>query len=166
MNHIVKRIRRFRGLLCPLLISCVLSACAGGASVKETEVPFSAILGTEWKLAGIRTASGFVRYDRQKLEAEGAGDVYTMQFNGGITGKASPNRYFGPYELGEGHVITIGNMAGTLMANIAEPIELKEHEYFAYLARVNRWTLKDGQLELYTVDSAGHETVLVFISGL
>jgi heat shock protein HslJ len=74
----------------------------------------------------------------------------------------APNRYRAPYSLGEGHTLTIGNIAATLMMGLGEPLDVAEYEYFTYLNKVTRWDIREGALELYTSDSSGTEKVLIF----
>jgi heat shock protein HslJ len=140
-----------------------ISSCVSGASVKDGGKVFADIQGREWILAEIQGPSGSVRLDRQKLDAGGFEGVYTVKFDTErVSGMGAPNRYFGPYTQGEGRALTIGNVAGTLMAPLREPEELKEHEYFALLGNVSRWDFQEGHLKLFTVDAGGHNTVLVF----
>jgi heat shock protein HslJ len=144
-----------------------LLSCAGGASAKDGGAVFADIQGREWVLAEVRSASGgesgVIRLDRQKLAASGFEGVYTIKFDAGqVSGMGAPNRYLGPYTLGEGRMLSIGNVAGTLMAPFKEPEDLKEHEYFALLGNVSRWDLREDRLELFTADSDGRDLTLIF----
>jgi heat shock protein HslJ len=160
------------GLLC-LIVSCA------GTEKQPTEKPaeksadktekavvktgFSDVQGKTWQLSEIKSGSDTVVLDRAQLEADNLGDVYSLKFDDKqASGKAAPNTYRGPYTLGEGDQIAIGNAAATLMAAVKEPEALKEHEYFAYLAKVNKWGVASGLLSLWTADDAGSEVVLVF----
>jgi heat shock protein HslJ len=157
--------RLFHGGLCfaVMMAGLVLSACAGGAAVKETALNFDDVRGKEWILTELRTGSAVIRLDRQKLEAEDLGDVYTLRFDEDrLSGKGAPNRYFGPYELGDGGRLTLSRVASTEMMGIKEPEELKEYEYYDYLNRVNRWGMAQGRLELFSETPDGREAVLVF----
>jgi heat shock protein HslJ len=144
-----------------ILFAVMSFSCAAGASVKTAS--FGDIRDREWILAEVKGASPVV-LDRQKLEVSGLGDAYTIKFDAElVSGRGAPNLYRGPYTLGEeGRALTIGSVAGTLMAAVNEPEELKESEYYAYLGGVNSWDLKKDRLELYSKDRSGTEAVLVF----
>jgi heat shock protein HslJ len=133
------------------------AACAG------TPANFSAVQGREWYLSELRGPSGIIMIDRELLDADGMGDVYSLRFDEGrISGKGAPNRYMAPYTE-ERDGLTLGPVAGTQMAALKEPEALKEREYFAYLNRVTRWSLKGDRLELTTVDEQGRAAALVFV---
>ncbi|MDR1904734.1 MAG: META domain-containing protein [Treponema sp.] len=145
----------------------ILASCAGTAPAAETAgreiVKFSEIKGKMWQLSAVKTGPQTIDLDRQVLTAQGMGDIYTLTFNEDIlTGKAAPNLYYGPYKAGTGNVLSIGNMAGTLMAAIWELDGLKEQEFFDYLSRVTSWTAAAGRLELHTSNAAGETAILVF----
>jgi heat shock protein HslJ len=148
------------GVLFAVLLAAAVCSCAGGAPARAAS--FGGIQGKEWILAEVKGPSP-VTLDRQELEAGGLGDVYTIKFDAGMaSGRGAPNRYRGPYTLGNGRALTIGSLAGTLMAAVNEPESLKESEYYAYLDSVSSWDLKNGRLELYSKDQSGAEAVLVF----
>jgi heat shock protein HslJ len=141
----------------------VLVACAGGARAKQGAPRFDEVRGKDWKLVEIRTGSVVVPLNRQRLEADAMGDVYTLRFDADrISGKGAPNRYFGPYELGDGDRLILSGIARTLMMGINQPEELKESEYFDYLDRITRWGIGSDRLELFTETPEGQEAVLVF----
>ncbi|QQO10022.1 META domain-containing protein [Breznakiella homolactica] len=143
----------------------VFASCASGPSAGKTTVNFSEIQGKEWKLVEVKDPAVPITLNRSKMESDSMGNMYTIEFltDGKISGTGAPNRYFGPYELGDGQAIKFGNVASTLMANIVDPFGLREYQYFTYLGSVTRWNVNGkGQLELYTANSAGTETVLVF----
>jgi heat shock protein HslJ len=146
-------------------------SCKSGGSVKEWAttgndggvVFLKDIQGKEWILDEVKSVSGTVRMDRQKLEADGIGGVYTITFDAEqVSGMGAPNRFHGPYTRSEGKTLSFGKMASTLMAAIKDPEGLKEYEYYAYLDSVSRWDLKDGKLELHTKDRSNAEAVLIF----
>jgi heat shock protein HslJ len=146
-----------------MMAALALAACAGSAAVKEEPLNFDEVRGKEWILTEVRTGSAVIHLDRQKLEAEDMGDVYTLRFDeDGLSGKGAPNRYFGPYELGDGGRLSLSRVASTLMLGIKEPEGLKESEYYDYLNKVSRWNLAQGRLELFTETPEGGEAVLVF----
>jgi heat shock protein HslJ len=141
----------------------ILIACAGGAPVKETARNFDEVRGKEWMLTEIRTGSSVMRLNRQKPEAEGMGDIYSLRFDEDrVSGKGAPNRYFGSYELGDDGRLTLSRVASTLMMDITGPEGLNESEYYDYLSRINRWNINQGRLELFSKTPEGAEAVLVF----
>ena len=153
-------------LFCTAIFLPVIAFPSGvsGAPAHEPGVRFSDVEGKEWFLSEVRSAAGTVRFDREKLEADGFEGIYTASFQEGrLSGMGAPNRFFGPYTAGSNRSLSIGNMASTLMMAFREPDGLKEHEYFAYLSRVTRWDLRRGVLELYSSGEDGREAVLVFV---
>jgi hypothetical protein len=126
---------------------------------------FSGALGSYWILAEIRTALGTVTLDREGIsEMMDFDDIFTLRFDDGrVNGRAAPNLYNGPFELGAGYDISLGMMASTMMFAFMEPEELAEHEFFMYLHNAFMWRLAGGNLELHTVAENGGEAVLVFV---
>ena len=154
------------------LVGLALSAlaCAGdapavkGASVAgdtRNSVAFGDIQGKDWTLVEYRNGSNTVPIDRTKPTAT---NVYTLRFNqdNTVSGMGAPNRYFGPYTIGESNNLSIGMVAATLMAPLFENEDLKESDYFSFLGRVSRWELQNGRLELYTTVEDGSQIVLIF----
>jgi heat shock protein HslJ len=147
-----------------ILTGGVAMGSASGAAAKTAG--FDEVLGKEWELMEVisgaainTTGAGTITIDRQKLEA----DAYTLLIdNGRISGRASPNRYFAPYKLGNGREISFGPAAGTLMANITEPTGFNEGDYFRFLEQVYQWDLSKGKFELLTKNSGGEEAKLVY----
>ena len=135
----------------------VLSSCVSMANFSDVE-------GKEWLLAEIRTKDGIVTIDRNELKSRGFSEnIFSLTFGEGrVSGVSDPNRYFAPYMLGENQSISIREIAGTLMAPLFEPEELKENEFFVYLRNAYKWDYVKGRLELYTKNEKGVETVLVF----
>lgn len=137
----------------------VFSSCA---SMGKNAV-FEDITGKEWALSEVRSAGKTVNIDRAKLAADDMAGYFAVSFSGGsVSGVGAPNRYTGPYTAGENNALTIGTLAGTKMMAFKEPDGLNENEYFAYLARVSRWQLARGKLELYSATASGSEAVLVY----
>jgi hypothetical protein len=121
------------------------------------------IVGKEWKLVELRLSNKTVLFDRAKLAAEGAGDIYTMTIDGSkLSGKAAPNRYTTAYLVGPNNSLTLLPVITTLMAAIFEPEGLKEQEYYQYLEKVKSWKLNQKTLELYTTDANKKDAVLVY----
>lgn len=152
-------------------ISTLCIACTSApvsTEVQGKDAPtFTEVRGKEWKLIEIRTGPGEILFDRGELVSEGFGDnLFTLKFEDDrIAGMAAPNRYFGPYEPGQGRNLTIKNLAGTLMAPIREPAKLKEHAYLIYLQNAYRWNISKGNLELFTKSEDGQGAIMVFIEG-
>jgi heat shock protein HslJ len=145
-----------------------LAACASknGAAAGEfvtASSSFDETQGNVWILNELVSESGKTVLNRQKLESDGMGDVFTLVVDGGrISGKGAPNRYLSSYTLGDDQAITINPIAGTLMMSIADPEGLQEREYFDYLERVNQWLLTGNKLELYSETLEGDPRSLVF----
>ncbi|MCL2008500.1 MAG: META domain-containing protein [Treponema sp.] len=141
-----------------LIFSCVGVASTGSEAAAETE--FVSIEGIEWLLSQIIRSGRSIQIDRESI---GMGEIYTISFlDGRVSGIGAPNRFFGPFYPGEGYSLSIETLASTLMAAIFEPEVLKEHEYFAYLMNVTGWSLREGNLELYSSGADGNEVSLVF----
>jgi hypothetical protein len=139
----------------------VAASCAGSPSRRQAP-DFSGLLDRDWYLSEIRGDNERVILDRSALEAGGLGDAFTLRFDENrISGKALPNRYFGPYTRGQGQAITFEAAAATLMASFIELEALTEQEYFRYLEGIQSWNLVQGRLELRAV-TGGTELVLVF----
>ncbi|MDR1420579.1 MAG: META domain-containing protein [Treponema sp.] len=140
------------------LLAVLTGACAGGPK-------FSDLLGKEWRLIEIRTESSSIIFDRNRLVAEGFGEIFTLNFDAErISGTGAPNRYFAPYEPGtdKDRTISVKPLAGTLMAPIVEPEKLKEQEFFDCLQNAYKWNINKGNLELSTKGPDGREAVMVF----
>ena len=137
-------------------IILVILSCAGGAAAKNADI--ADIMEKDWFLEEVKTGQSVIRIDR----TGGANAVYTLKFDAErIGGAGAPNRYFAPYTAGEKNSLAFGMIGSTMMASLFERADLKEHEYFAYLGKVCRWDLKNGKLELYSLDGNA-ETVLIY----
>lgn len=145
------------------IFACVvLTGCASGAKPVESRpqsTETGLIMGIDWFLAEIKTADAVINLDRPKLEAEEMGDVFSLRFEGEseirVSGKAAPNRYSAPCQLGDGNTLEIGLAAATKMLAFKEPDALKEQEFFTYLSEINRWDINpQGRLELSTTSGA------------
>ncbi|MDR0584778.1 MAG: META domain-containing protein [Treponema sp.] len=150
----VKRILLLTGvfMLCGMIL---ISAdnCKGQQSLAD---------GKEWKLVELRKGNEVTVIDREKLESEGFGDIFTISFGEQVTGKAAPNRFTAPYQAGANNALTIQPPAATLMASVYDPERIHEKDYFEYLINIKSWKLAQDMLELYSSDSDGKETVLVY----
>jgi len=134
----------------------LLAACAGVQS-------FNGIRDKAWLLVELRSGEETIVIDRTKPEEDGFGGIFTLRFDEErISGIGAPNRYFAPYTLANRQGMSIGIVAGTQMASLFEPENLKEHEYFAWLQNVERWGIAGENLELYATGSDGTPAVLIF----
>jgi heat shock protein HslJ len=131
---------------------------AGGTA----QAAVSSIGGKEWKLIELRKGSVVTVINRKKLDGDGFGDLFTINFGEKVTGKAAPNRFNAPYQAGANNALTIQPPVSTLMASIYDPERIHEQDYFEYLTNVKSWKLTQGRLELYSSDPYGKETVLVY----
>jgi heat shock protein HslJ len=130
---------------------------------------FTDVRDKDWKLMEVRsrTESAFgknnVIFQRNMLTQEVPGDVFTLRFDSErVSGAGCPNRYFSPYTLGEKQAISIQPIASTLMLALSEPEQLKEREFFSYLEKANKWTIRKGNLKLYSTNNEGAVVYLVF----
>jgi hypothetical protein len=145
-----------------LSIVLMMIACAGGAPSRDNGPGFSGVLGKDWQLIEIRKESGNISLDRAGMEAGGLGDAFTLRFDEDrISGKALPNRYFGPYTQ-TGQALRLEKIAATLMANFQTINSLTETEYFDYLWQVESWAWNKDNLELHTINPEGQQAVLIF----
>ncbi|GHV67120.1 hypothetical protein AGMMS49928_03450 [Spirochaetia bacterium] len=163
----MKQVKKFFGkawLLPSLALMFCLAGCTGNAPAQKT-IAAGPIIGPEWFLAEIRTPEKVIPIDRAKLEDDNMGGFFTLRFEGETLaiGQGAPNRYRAPCSWGDDNTLEIGPAAATLMMAVKEPESLKEHEFFNYLARVKRYKLIEGRLELYARDSENAPwTILVF----
>jgi heat shock protein HslJ len=162
----------------PFVIVAVLAVSCGSApdtpsGASGPAAGFGAITGKDWKLVEVRSSvnasadagadAETSRFSRGELAEAGMENAYTLRFDGErLSGMGAPNRYSAPYTQGAGQTLSIGAIAGTLMASFQEPENLKEREYFDYLENVNKWDFVQGQLRLIARNGRGEETVLVF----
>jgi heat shock protein HslJ len=133
------------------------AAATNAGSSENLPTHIADIQGKDWILEEIRINSATVRIDRPNNV-----ECFTLRFDverlGGI---AHPNRYFAPYTA-EGNSLSISSSVATLMAPLFEINGLKEHEYFAYLANVKSWIIRNGKLELTSSGKNGEAVVLVY----
>ena len=142
-----------------LLIITVMLSCAGFGSASTRYRDISEIQDRNWIIEEIIINSSPIQLNHISGERE----VYVIRFGtDSISGVGAPNRYNAPYTAGERNSLSIGLIAGTLMAPLFEPEGLKEHEYFTYLSNVNSWNIIDGKLELYSTDNYGSPVVLIY----
>jgi len=157
--------------LCAVIImsAIVFPLKANGAAARENGEDFRNVAGKEWMLFEVRTGGKTISIDRMKLETGNMGGAFTISFREGESpnegqagGMGVPNRFFAPYTAGSRKTLSIGNIASTMMFAFMEPEELKEREYFDYLAKTTRWDLRKEKLELHSSNINGAEVILVF----
>jgi len=142
-------------LLVPVGIAMIMS-CSSAPK-------FSDVAGKEWKLIEVRIGGISVLFDRNTLSGEGAGDIFTMNFDAEtISGIGAPNRYSAPYTLSGKQGISIMPMRSTLMASIRQPEKLREYDFFTYMQNAYEWKLEKPNLELLSKTEDGGEVILVF----
>jgi heat shock protein HslJ len=147
-----------------LVLSCVTKeatetrSARSANSPEDQSTPIADILGKDWILEEVRTNSATVSINRPNNVV-----CFTLKFDeerlGGI---GHPNRYFAPYTAGEGNSLSIGVSVATRMAPLFEIDGLSEHEYFAHLAKVKNWNIRNGKLELTSSGENGETLVLVY----
>ena len=129
----------------------------------QGEESFDNVLGKEWKLVDVLLDGRNVGFSRDLLAAKGFRDAFTLQFDtGSLGGAAAPNRYFAQYTLSEDRGISVGLVAGTRMAPIAELEQLREHDYLFFVQSIYRWSLAGGKLELSSRGRNDEAVKLVF----
>lgn len=150
------------GFFLTLIAAMLVFSCAGGSAIRSN-LSFADVQGRDWILVELRAAPETVRMDRRKLESINLGTAYTLHFGPErVTGTGAPNRFTGPYTAGEGRSLSIGQVAATQMMSLLQPEGLTEHDFFAYLARITSWDLRENRLELNSSTGNGDPAVLVF----
>jgi heat shock protein HslJ len=149
MNRYVKLTMLFA------IITFMQTACASAPD-------FSDVRDRNWKLMEVRAGKELI-FERGMLTQESIRDVFTLRFDAErVSGAGYPNRYFAPYALSEKQAIDIKPIAGTLMATLFEPEQLKEREFFTYLENTDKWNIVKGNLELRSKNNEGATVFLVF----
>jgi heat shock protein HslJ len=144
-----------------VLFALIVSAQTGCSSAPQ----FSDVRDRDWRLTEIRAGKDGVIFERGMLAPESLNNAFTLRFDAErISGVGFPNRFFAPYSLAEKRAIDIKPVAGTLMAALFEPEQLKEREFFAYLENADKWNIVKGNLVLRSTDDKGAEVFLVFTS--
>jgi heat shock protein HslJ len=142
-----------------VLVLMAVSSCSSAPK-------FSDVTGKEWLLVEVKTESQSITFNRDNLNTDGFGNIFTLNFDAErLSGVGAPNRYTAPYKVDKNQVISVQLIAGTLMASIREPEKLKEQDYFNYLQNTYKWNLSDGRVELYTKNADGKEAVLIYTLG-
>lgn len=106
----------------------------------EKTVNDASIEGRRWQL---------VELNGRAVEPAAGGEVFYFELDAAqsrVTGNASCNRFFGPYELLAGNRLRFGpNLASTMRAC---PELEREREFLDVLARVDNYSIGDGMLSL------------------
>ncbi|MGB2579573.1 heat shock protein HslJ [Elusimicrobium simillimum] len=141
--------------------SILLAACATTAAKADFTTDVN---GKVWQLSQVLNSAGKATYSHAALgQDEFFKDIYTLQFDKErVNGKAAPNRYNGPFTLGENNAIAFKHFASTMMMGIKVPNGLSEHQYFQLMEKANKWEVKKGQLKLSTVDANGAKATMIF----
>jgi heat shock protein HslJ len=134
-----------------------------GAISCKSAPQFSEIIGKEWKLIEVQVSGKSIGFDRNILNNEGFGDIFTLNFDAErISGIGAPNKYFAPYTADKDLTLKVEPIAGTLMAPLRQPEKLKEHDFFTYLGNASKWNLVKGNLQLASKDKDGSDVTLIF----
>ena len=124
---------------------------------------FTDVSGKEWKLTDVRLNDKSINFDRNTLDSEGYGEIFTLVFdNGQLSGIGAPNRFSASFTLGKNQAIEVKQLSETTMEPLRQPEKLKEKDYFAYIQNAYEWTLLSNNLELSAKSEASDEVVLVF----
>jgi heat shock protein HslJ len=123
----------------------------------------TSIFGKTWKLTELHFSDKTVVLNRGELSADQA-DIFTLAMdNASVSGKAAPNRYFGPYQAGANNALSFQPLATTMMAAIfTDPQKITEPEYLQYLGKVKSWKINQNKLELTGTDAANKPLTMVF----
>jgi len=139
-----------------ILIIAVIISCSSAPK-------FSDVSGKDWKLIEVNVNDRVILFDRDTLNNEDAGDIFTFNFDAqNIKGKGAPNLYSGPYTLGANQAISMNPVSSTRLAPLKQPEKLREYDYFVYLQKVYKWDLVDKKLELYSKTEDDAEVKMVF----
>jgi len=124
---------------------------------------FSEVSGKKWMLIEVNVSDRVILFDRKTLTDENAGDIYTFNIDAqNISGTGAPNRYSGPYTLGDNQAISLSPVSSTMMAPIIQPEKLREYDFFVYMQNVYKWNLVNKKLELYSKTEDDTEVKMVF----
>lgn len=125
-------------------------ADAGGRVVLRFRVaPAPSLVGTRWIATMINNGRGGVVSTLEGTEVSAV-----FEADGRVAGSGGCNRCSGSFEV-KGDEITIGPLAATLKACLApEGVGEQEDRYFAALARVASWSIREERLQLRSADGA------------
>ncbi|GHV84051.1 hypothetical protein AGMMS50212_13910 [Spirochaetia bacterium] len=142
-------------------LSCATRQAAAAAAPKA-DADFNIVKGITWQLDKITDAAGSVIFDKAKEDASKFGVCFTLTFGERASGLGVANNFIAPYEILAGQKLNIGVAAATMKMALTEPNALKEHEYYAFLEKINSW-LQDGDtLLLKSAKADGSGVTLQF----
>ena len=136
-------------LMAFLLILAVLPGCTTIPSSQTSQLPLET---TTWNLISYMDTNG------KMTDVIQDSDVTAVFSNGGISGNAGCNSYFGDYEI-TGSEITIGPVGSTLMYCESTGLMEQEFAYIADLGSAESYSITGSMLIL--ADEAGNP-VLVY----
>jgi hypothetical protein len=154
-----------RIILIAMVFAGMVFSCATAGNAR-----YLAVLADsrEWGLAKIAADGKPVVIDREQLGV--FGDAFTLriiQTDDPVRylwqGKAAPNRFNMPVQVGDDGELTVSPPAATLMAAFGEPDVLKENEYLQYLTNSRRVQVSGDRLVLETADADGQPVSLTFV---
>jgi heat shock protein HslJ len=133
---------------------------ASGRSMDPSSTAFSELQNRKWLLAEVKNGPDVISIIRDGVPKE----IYTLVIQTDrLVGSGGGNNFFASYTVGENYAISIGRIASTRMMPIFEMKEFTEYDYFLHLERADRWTLRNGKLELHTYDKNRAEIILIFV---
>jgi heat shock protein HslJ len=139
-------------------IPAIFSGASGNMDASNTA--FSELLDRKWLLAEVKNGSDVISIVRDGVPKE----IYTLVLQTSrLVGSGAGNNFFASYTVSENYAISIGRIASTRAMPIFEMKEFTEYEYFLHLEKADRWTLRNGKLELHTYDKNRAEVILIFI---
>jgi len=140
-------------IFAPFIFSC---ASSGKAADNES---FDNIMDRDWSLTKVKKGDNTIIIDRTNAPK----NIYTIMFDAKrLFGVGAPNRYRALYTEEENYAISTGRVASTLMAPLYEMEDFTECEYFECLQKVNRWYIRNGNLELCLLAEDGVQVTLFF----
>ncbi len=139
-----------------VLVITIIISCTSGPK-------FTDVVGKEWKLIEVNVNGRDILFDRNTLNSEDAGNIFTFNFDAqNISGVGAPNRYSGPYTLGREQAINMSPVRSTMMAPLKQPEKLRESDFFIYIQNIYKWDLIDTNLELYSKTENNADVRMVF----
>ena len=154
-----------------LLVLIIIMTTACSSTPK-----FSSVTGKEWKLIEVHVTEVLtgaedtsrinerdILFDRKTLTNEDAGDYFIFNIDDeNISGTGAPNRYTGPYTLGDSQAISLSPERSTTIPPLKQPEKLREQDFFIYMQNVYKWNLVNKKLELYSKTEDDTEVRMVF----
>jgi heat shock protein HslJ len=152
-----------RQVLFLLVIALIMSCKSTGGNISS----FADVTGKEWKLIEVQVDSTpfnrIVLYDRDDLKKNKVESVYTLNFSADtISGTGAPNKYSAPYTR-EDKTLAIQVIRSTMMAPIIQPEKLQEHDFYAYMQKVESWSADNGKFVLHSKTENDSPVRLIFV---